>query len=238
VTGADVAAAAAVLLAGAVQSGTGFGFSLVAVPALAAAYGPAAAVSTATLASLLQNSLTLVGERRRPEALWRVVAVLVVAGLPGMAIGAVVLKNAPDDALHLLVAVAVLGAVVARAMRKQHEPTSGVFAGAIAGALSTSTGINGPPIVLHLLRRNIEPMQTRDTLAAFFIATGVLTVVALVLAGTFHAAPYWGVALAAAAAGQFIGRGVFMRLSKDQHERITLGLLIVSALVAAAPAIA
>jgi uncharacterized membrane protein YfcA len=237
-TPADLAVAAAVLLAGAVQSGTGFGFSLVAVPALAAAYGPAAAVSTATLASLLQNSLTLAGERRRPEALWRVVVTLVVAGLPGMALGAVVLKRAPDDALHLLVAVAVLGAVAARLLRgRKHEPTNGVVAGAIAGAMATSTGINGPPVVLHLLRRGITPMETRDTLAAFFVATGVLTVVALALAGTFDLAPFAGVAILAAAAGQFIGRGVFMRLDAEQHERVTLGLLVVSAVVAAVPAL-
>jgi uncharacterized membrane protein YfcA len=237
VTGGDIVAIAAVLLAGAVQSGTGFGFALTAVPFLAAASGPAVAVSTATCASLLQNALTLAGERRRPEALWRVVVTIVLAGLPGMVVGAIVLKRAPDDALHLLVAIAVLASVAVRAFRPT-RPGRGIVAGAISGAMSTSTGINGPPIVLHLLGRNITPMQTRDTLAAYFIATGILTVVILALAGTFHLSPYWGLALAAAAIGQFIGRGVFRRLSKDQHERITLGLLVVSALVAAAPAVA
>jgi uncharacterized protein len=236
VTGGDVAAIAAVLLAGAVQSGTGFGFSLTAVPALAAVYGPAVAVSTATCASLLQNALTLAGERRRPETLWRVVGVVVLAGLPGMVVGALVLKKASEDALHLLVAFAVLASVAVRALRPA-KPGSGVLAGAIAGAMSTSTGINGPPIVLHLLGRDITPMQTRDTLAAYFIATGVLTIVILSLAGTFHLSPYWGLALVAAAVGQFIGRGLFMRLDKEQHERITLALLVISALVAAAPAV-
>jgi hypothetical protein len=241
VTATDLAVAAAVLLAGAVQSGTGFGFSLVAVPALAAAYGPAAAVSTATVASLLQNTLTLAGERRTAQTLWPVVMTLVVAGLPGMALGAVVLSRAPDDALHLLVAVAVIGAVVARLARRSAtapgRPPSGVVAGAIAGTLATSTGINGPPVVLHLLRRGVTPMQTRDTLAAFFIATGLLTVVALVVAGTFDLAPHAALPIAAAAIGQFLGRGIFAHLDARRHEAVTLGLLVISAIVAALPAV-
>lgn len=238
-----LAAAAAVFLAAAIQSGTGFGFSLVCVPALAAVYDPVTAVATGTVLSIAMNSLTLVGERRQSEVLWPAWRMLVLAGIPGMVLGAVILTRASSDALHLLVAASVIAAVIARVVRgdrasasPEERPPSGLVAGLIAGALATSTGINGPPAVLHLLNRGATPSQSRDTLAAFFVATALIGLVVLAVAGAFDIASSLVWLLIAAALGQVAGRPLFARLG-DRFEPVALALLVASAVVAAAPAL-
>ena len=222
------------------QSATGFGFALIAAPALTAAFGPRASVSALTVAGLSVSILTLGAERRPLEVLRRRAAVLVGASIPGMALGALVLRHAPLDALRVLVALAVLGAVVVTARARPHAARgdgwgSAGSLGAVSGALSTSTGINGPPLVLHLLHRGASPQATRDTLAAIFLVSGVLTLGILGLSGTFR--PPGGAAwlVVAAVAGQFAGRRAF-RLLRPRYRAVTLGVLALSAAVALVPA--
>ena len=72
--------------AGAVlQSATGFGFAIVAAPALVALIGPEATVGALSVLALVINGLTLAGERRRPRPAPGDAAALVAWALPGLA---------------------------------------------------------------------------------------------------------------------------------------------------------
>ena len=238
----EILAALAVLAGGVVHSATGFGFALVATPALAAAYGPAVAVPTVTVLSLLVNVLTLTGERR-PRAVLRPTTELLIAGsIPGMALGAVILAQAPEDALRALVALAVLLAVTVhlRSRRGPASPSGGpaqaLGAGAAAGVLTTSTSLNGPPLVLYLLHARASAEQSRDSLAAIFLATGLLGLATFAVAGTLELAEAFALLLAAAAVGQVAGRLAFARVARH-HESLSLAVLAVSALVALVPVV-
>ena len=57
-------------------------------------------------------------------------------------------------------------------------------AGFAAGALTTTTSTNGPPMLLHLLGRGATPEQVRDTLTAGFIGLAALGAIALAVTGT------------------------------------------------------
>lgn len=242
-----VAAALAVLVGGIVQSGVGFGFSLVVAPALAAIHDPRLAVPTAAVLALVVNGLTLSAERR-PSQVRRRTAVLLVAGsLPGMVAGAVVLTRAPDDALRVLIGAVVLAAVVARVLQDRRRaavadpggPAEGgsradLAVGALSGALATSTGVNGPPLVLRMLHLRVAPHELRDTLAAVYLAAGVLTLGVLAVGGALDLVPAAGLLVVAAAAGQGLGRGVFARIA-GRHEQAVLVVLTVTALAALAP---
>ncbi|HWC27467.1 MAG TPA: sulfite exporter TauE/SafE family protein [Solirubrobacteraceae bacterium] len=186
-----VAAAVLALFVGAaLQSATGFGFALVSAPILFALLGPQQAVTAGVLVALVLNGLTLATERRRPQVLVRDALALLGWSLPGIALGALALRELPDRLLSALVGFAVLAGVALRALshrrgaparlRPWHLPASG----ATGGALSTSTSLSGPPLVFYLLARRASPTQTRDTLAAIFFAQAVLGVPALVLSGT------------------------------------------------------
>lgn len=234
-----LAALAALLVAGAVHSSVGFGFAIVAAPVLAATADPASVPATLAVVGLLVNLLMLVGERRRPEVLVRPAVLLTVWSLPGLALGALVLRVASADVLRALVAVAVLGAVAANvrarklgagAVRAPATSPATAGAGTASGALAASTGLNGPPLVLHLLGR-ATAAQMRDTLAAIFLASGVLTIAALLAAGTFD--PQGGLLglTAAAALGWLAGRWVFARIAQH-HEAASLAVLALGAALA------
>jgi hypothetical protein len=70
----------------------------------------------------------------------------------------------------------------------------------------------------------------RDTLAVFFLVTGLLTIVALVVAHTLRL-PSTVLALAVAAtAGQLLGRVAFATLRRH-HRAVTFAVLTVSAAI-------
>jgi uncharacterized membrane protein YfcA len=196
------------------------------------------AVPAATVVGLLTNGLTLVGERRRPVVQARVALVLLGASLPGMALGAVVLASAPEDVLRVAIAAVVAGTVIAYALARDGAGghSSALGAGLLAGVLSTTSGINGPPLVLHLRRAGVAAAEMRDTLAAFFLVSGVLTLAALAVAGALRLPGDMLVLLAGAVAGQAIGRLAFRRL-EEHRDAATLGVLGLSAAAAVVPVV-
>lgn len=227
-------ALAAVLIGGTLQSATGTGFAMLAAPVLTAVYGPQASVATLAVLGPAVSALTL-AEVRRPEVLGRTASVLCVAGVPGMVVGVLVLRHTPVDVLRILVALAVLAGVVAIA---RGTPVRGSAAGPgfLSGVLATSTGLSGPPMVLYLLGRNARPAEVRDTLAAVFLITGLLTIAALAIGGLLDPADGLLVLMAGTVVGQIAGRFVFRRLGA-RHRVATLGVLVLCAVVALVPAL-
>jgi uncharacterized membrane protein YfcA len=239
------AGAALALFAGAaLQSATGFGFALVSAPILFALLGAHEAVTAGVLVALVLNAMTLAGERRRPQVLTRDASGLLLWSLPGLAVGAIALRELSERVLSSLVAVAVFAGLALRVLgrrtaaaaqpRAWHLPAAGLT----SGALSTATSLNGPPLVFCLLARGTAPAQMRDTLAAIFIVHAALAVPALLLTGTFAVPDAVWLLLAAGIAGQLLGRRGFGRLREEHYERAVLAVLAVTALVALASSLA
>ena len=241
-------AALALFLGAALQSATGFGFALVSAPILFALLGPREAVTAGVLVALVPNALTLAGERRRPQVLGRDMLALLAWSLPGLAVGAVALRELSEQLLSALVAAAVLGGVALRALShrsRSRRPLCGPprpwylpLAGVSSGVMSTATSLNGPPLVFYLLARGAAPMQTRDTLAALFLVHAVLGVPALLLSGAFAMPEAIWALLLAALAGQLVGRRAFGWLSGERYEPAVYGVLVATALVAVIAAFA
>ena len=106
-----------------------------------------------------------------------------MAAAPGALLGVVVLRALPEVALQLAVTVGRRGhAAGAAGDARAHVPA--VVAGFAAGALTTTTSTNGPPMLLHLLGRGARPEQVRDTLTVCFIGLAALGALALFVTGT------------------------------------------------------
>ena len=106
-------AALAVAAGAALQSATGFGFSLIAAPLVFATVEPAQAVGLMILLGTEVNALTLVGERRRPQPDLRESAAILTAALPGAVLGVAVLRALDAVALQFAVTAVLLVSVVA-----------------------------------------------------------------------------------------------------------------------------
>jgi uncharacterized protein len=222
-------AAVAAFAGAAVQSATGFGFALVLSPALFAVMDPVEAV-TALLALGLALNLLVLFERGRPEHVdWRALAPMLVAALPGLAVGAVALMALSKEVLQVAVGVAVIAAAGWQlwAPRPRLSPAAGWAAGFASGALTTSISVSGPPLVLWLTAREVRPEEFRASLAASFLAlnlAGWLTLLAAEGGGAFDVGAV-AVLFVLVVAGYAVGALAFRRLDRDRFFNLVLVLV-------------
>jgi uncharacterized protein len=226
-------AAAAVAAGAALQSATGFGFSIVAAPLVFAAFEPEEAVGLLIALGSLVNVLTLASERRRPRPVVRECAVVLAFALPGAVAGVAVLRALDPVALQVAVSVGVVATLIARRLAKRHTPAwGGPIAGFAAGGLTTSTTTAGPPLIVYLLGRGLEPEQVRDTVPVCFLGLSVVGVAALWLTGTSGAVPDAEVVallVPVVAAGHLAGRPLFAALVRSgRYEAVLTTILIAS----------
>jgi uncharacterized protein len=227
-------AAVAAFAGAAVQSATGFGFALVLSPALFAVMEPVEAVTALLVLGLALNLLVLF-EGGRPEHVdWRALAPMLVAAVPGLALGAVALTQLSKEVLQVAVGVAVIAAAgwqlrESRAVRvRRLGRGAGLAAGFASGALTTSISVSGPPLVLWLEARGVRPEEFRASLAASFLALNLAGGVVLVAAeggGVFDAgavAPLLGLV----AAGYLVGALAFRRLDRERFFALVLALVV------------
>jgi uncharacterized membrane protein YfcA len=162
---------------------------------------------------------------------------LLLAALPGLALGALLLSLLSKEPLQ----VGVGAAVVAAALWQHHDVRAGrrvpaVAAGFVSGALTTSISINGPPLVLWLEARGLGPAELRATLAAAFLALNVAGGAVIVGAegGGVVDLGALGPLLAAVVAGYGVGALAFRRLDERRFGTIVLVLLVASGLASIA----
>lgn len=221
-------------VAAAVQAITGFGFSLVAVPLLALVIEPVPAVVAATIASMMISVAVVRDDWRHIR--WREATVFTLTGIIGMPLGLWVLTHVSERALTGVIAVAMLAstALVASGATIRSSPVTDSAVGVTSGALLTSTGLNGPPLVVSMQAMKMEPRPFRGTLSAVFLGQGVAAVALLAANGQVsdRAGIAALVALPMLVVGWLIGNRVFHRIDPVLFRRIVLGLLVVTALVA------
>lgn len=197
---------------------------------LVGVYGGQQGITALTVISVGLNLMTLAAGRRLPGADWPRATRLIAWYLPGAVLGALLLKVASPTLLELLITVGVFAAILTRllpalaALRLPMAP-----AGLLAGAFGMSTGVSGPPFIVHLLHEGLPPQRMRATLAAIFLVTAALGLVILVAVGAFSLPGAIAVLLAATAAGHLLGRRVFARLSPGGYERLVLATMGASA---------
>jgi uncharacterized membrane protein YfcA len=174
----------------------------------------------------------------------RALVPLLVAALPGLALGALLLSELSQSALQVAVGIAVIGAAGwqlahRRAGRERRAPP-GWVAGLTSGVLTTSISVSGPPIVLWLEARGVGPAEFRATLAASFLALN-LTGGAVLLAaegGAAFDAGLVGPLLALVVAGYGVGAVAFRRLDPERFFGLVLGLVAVTGCASVAAGLA
>jgi uncharacterized membrane protein YfcA len=236
-------AAVAVAAGATLQSATGFGFSLIAAPLVFATVEPAEAVGLMILLSTEINLLTLLGERRRPQPVWRECLMIVGFALPGAVAGVAVLRALDPVALQLAVSVGVVATLAARRLAAGRRlPTWGApISGVVAGGLTTSTTTNGPPMLVYMLGRSLTPLQVRDSMPVCFLGMNAIGTVALLVTHTHGAVP--GALLVAilvpiVAIGQIAGRPLFGALAHSRaFEPVVTGVLLASVVAGLATAV-
>jgi uncharacterized protein len=231
-------AGAAALVGALVQSATGFGFALILSPALFAVLDPYEAITTMLLLGPPLNVLVLLDSGRHEVHMGRL-APMLLAAVPGLALGVLALEVLSKPVLQAAVGAAV---VLAAGWQMHHRassvapPASGRApawaAGLVSGALTTSISISGPPIVLWLEALGLRPAELRASLAASFLALNLAGGVVVVVAGGTGAvrldvlAPLFALTLV----GHALGVRAFRRLAGPRFSLVALGLVVCAGL--------
>ena len=155
--------------------------------------------------------------RWRADLQVRPMVMVVGASLVGMPAGALILARAPDRALTFAIGfvVLVLTAWLWRGLRLPPGPRTEIVAGIASGALATSTGTNGPPLVIAFQATGMGRDAFRATLSCCFLVQGVVAL-ALFWAGgliTHDVRVAFVVGVPAIVAGTLLGE----RLSTGVH---------------------
>lgn len=221
------------IMAGVAQSVSGFGLALVAVPLLTLLVDPVDAVVAATLTVLVVATSAAWTERVHAER--RVAGVMTLSGVVGMPIGLLLLATFSERALTALMGVSLLLSLILiwRRVRLPTGTISVALAGGLSGALLTSTGMNGPPLVLGLTALELPPRAFRATLQTVFCVQDLAAVGAFVIVGMVNrdGAMLGVIGALGSLVGWRIGERIFHRLSAEQFRTIVLVGLLVSAIV-------
>jgi uncharacterized membrane protein YfcA len=228
------------LLAGAVSGLTGFGLALISVPLLLFVYDPRTVVVITAVLSVVINAAVVWDSWQDADR--GVVIALLPPAFVGVVVGVEVLRAVDPDYIRLAVGVVVvfsalllLREVQLPGARTRWAP---VVAGSASGALSTSTGLAGPPIVLLLASRGLPKRVFRGSSALYFLVMSVAGLVVLFYRRLFDASdvPLMLALIPAAFLGKAIGTAMLKRTSERAFRTITLGIVILTGTLGVATA--
>ena len=221
------------MLAALVQSVGGFGFALLAVPLAAIAIDLTTAVVAVSIASVF-NVATLV--LRTYKDIDHATAVRFnVSALLGMPLGLVILAMVSQQPLKIALGALIILATVALmrgAGNVQHHRWIDVLAGWLSGVLATSTGTNGPPLVLAAQMARLSPASFRATLTFTFLVSGPISLIFFAFAGYFSRAALLlaGGSIPLIIVGQYFGLRLRKFVDGQRFERLVYLLLLLSGL--------
>ena len=225
---------AVVAIASAAQALSGFGFALIATPVVAVLAGPREAIVGLTMVGLLlvaQLSLRGRGHVDGPTVL-----VMTGAAILGMPLGLLVLTQVEERVLTLLIAAAVITFAVLlwRGLRLPRHRGDRRRRRVRGRDPVTGTGTSGPPIMIALSAKEMQPTVFRATISAIFLVQGSAALVVFALGGqvTMDAVAVALAGLPGLVLGSIVGERGFRRLDASTFRTVVLGLLFVSGLVA------
>jgi uncharacterized membrane protein YfcA len=233
--------AVVVAFAATIQLAAGFGFGLAAVPLLSLVIDAHDAVVVAlTLATLTNGVQAWAGRRDADRGIAGRMLGGAVIGLPA---GLLVFLRADERILAAVIGVAVLAsvAVIARGLDLRHAgPGLDLAGGAVAGALTMSAGVNGPPLVFVLQARHVDAVRFRATITAVFFVLDVVSVAVFTATGDLDRDVVRAVGAALPALGLGAATGIAIRghLDARRFRALVLGLLTATGASALVRAIA
>jgi uncharacterized membrane protein YfcA len=220
------------LLAGIVTGMTGFGLALISTPLLLFVYDPRTVIVLTAIFSIFISGAVVLDSWQNAHR--RVVLSLLLPAFAGIFVGAELLRTVDPTYIRLAVGVVVVfsALLLLRDVRLPAAETwwGPVVAGSTSGALSTSTGLAGPPIVLLLAARDLPKHDFRGTSALYFLVMSLAGIVVLSLRGLVEGGDLTlaAILIPAAIAGKAVGTVALKKISEDAFRKISLGIVILT----------
>jgi uncharacterized membrane protein YfcA len=208
---------AVIFVATLIRSAFGFGEALIAVPLLALLMPVEVAAPLAVLVSITVAVVIVLEDWHKVHfgSAWR----LVLATLPGIPLGLLLLTTVPGPVIKGVLAVVIIAfsayCLARRTPPELHDDRLAWLFGFGAGVLGGAYGMNGPPLVIYGSLRRWSAEHFRATLQSYFLPASVVGMAGYWYAGLWTPAVsrYFLLSLPATALSIMLGRAVNRRLA-------------------------
>ncbi|MBZ4687377.1 MAG: hypothetical protein JG764_1010 [Clostridiales bacterium] len=214
-----------------IQSITGFGFGLAAIPFLIMIYNPKMAVGLSIILSFC-GLLTLLFKIKK-ETQWDMVKKLFLGAIFGLPVGVFIFKTVNVGILKIIISFTIIILSLLMTLKIRFRINSNnkkiqFITGTISGILTSSIGMPGPPIVLLLSNLELTKEKFRATTVAYFVLIYPSSFITLATTGsiplnTFTTAltllPFIFIGLK-------IGSKIFKTVPAEKFKNVVLFLLI------------
>lgn len=220
---------AIIFLAALLQTTSGFGFALLAMPLVALVIGVKAAAPLVALVGFTLYAVNLVRYRRSVER--RVLLPLAVAAALGVPFGVWALGNLDEDIIKSVLGVLLIVYALYSLWRPQASPLRSELwawpAGFLAGVLGGAFNTPGPPVIVYGNLRQWPRNLFRSTLQALFLFSSSLVILSHVAAGnlTPETIPTYLLLMPALLLGVWAGAYVDRHISNQRFRILVLALI-------------
>lgn len=228
----DILLLTIVLLAASLQASTGYGFSMIGTPILMIVYPPHTAIQINIILSIVLSALMIYKIRNEVDT--KLLKRLIIGSFPGIVVGIFVYLYLNIDWLKFSVGLIILLATVLIIFKVKINRSIGkdFTSGGISGALTTSIGVPGPPLLLYFSGSQMDAKTLRSTTLAYYLFIYTISLCMQVAFGGTEIAIWRDSlhALPALIVGVFVGQFLFKRMKQRLFFIITYIILIGSGL--------
>jgi len=225
---------AVIFLTTLIRSTLGFGNALLAMPLLTLLIGVKQASPIVALLGLVISVLMLL--QGWQSVRWREILALLLASLPGIVLGLLLLTAVPERFVKWILGVVLVGfgiySLIGIRLPVIKSGWLAVPLGFLAGVLGGAYNTNGPPIIIYGVFRGWEKDQFRVSLQGFFVISNLLIVAGHGLAGLWTG-PVLVIFLEGilpAAAAVYLGERIALKIPQERYDRLVSGFLILMGL--------
>ncbi|WP_417452180.1 sulfite exporter TauE/SafE family protein [Kordiimonas sp.] len=233
--------AAAIMVAAALRSFTGFGFALAALPVLSLFLAPTTAASMIVMLTLVISVQTFQSYRR--DIPYRSMGPMIVLSALGTVGGTYLLLLFSPDTFRLLIGVTVMTACLLLAKFKpaphREGGITGAGAGLASGLMNGALAIPGPPVIIYSMAVFEDPRVGRAFLMGFFLLSASFATVTYSLEGiiTSRELLLTAIAFPAMLIGDKTGAWLFEKHGSAAYRKVAIAALFAIGMSVAAAAL-
>ena len=217
-----------VFFASLLQASTGFGFSIVGTPFLLLLLPAQSAIQLNIILSLCLSMFMIYSIRN--EVNFPLLKRLILGSLIGIVPGLLLYLFLNIDIFKIIVGTMIILLtilLIARVTIKQTNRRDAV-AGGIAGLLTTSIGVPGPPLLLYFSSTSLDKTALRSTTLAYYLFIYLISLVMQISFGGTNAEVWTSslIALIPLVAGIVLGQYLFKWINQRVFRIITYVILL------------
>jgi len=216
-----------VLVASILQSATGFGFAIMAIPFLLLLFEPHDAIQLNIILCFLLSLIMIYKIRKEinKDILIRLIKGSIVGILPGLVL--FIFLDVRPLKLFVSILILVITSLLIAKIHFRQSSRKELIVGVFSGLLTTSIGLPGPPLMIYFAGTRLDKATIRGTTVAYFV---FVSLISLLLQYSMYEisrdvwiATLWSIPFVLI--GIFLGQWVFARLNQQLLQKLIYLLL-------------